>query len=189
MRIFVTRHGQTNWNAEERIQGQQDIELNETGIEQATVTRDSIKNEKIDLIICSPLKRARKTADIINEELNVSIIEDKRLMERFFGDSEGLTKNEIRNIAIDHPEIIDVWNYKRNVNYNGMETMQDFCNRIKEFLDDLKENYYDKTVLLVTHGGVFVPMYCFVSDSSVEELKDRKHLKSLKNCEIAQFET
>ena len=188
MKIFVTRHGQTNWNAEERIQGQQDIELNENGIEQAKMTSDSIKNEKIDLIICSPLKRARKTADIINEVLNVPVFEDKRLMERYFGKSEGLTKSEIREIAAVHPEIVDVWNYKRNVDYNGMETMQDFCKRIKEFLDELKEKYNDKTVLLVTHGGVFVPMNCFLSGILVENLIDRNSLKSLKNCEVAQFE-
>lgn len=54
MKILVTRNGQTDWNVEKRIQGRTDIELNKKGIEQAYKTKENLKNEKIDLIICSP---------------------------------------------------------------------------------------------------------------------------------------
>lgn len=67
MKFYVVRHGQTDWNAEGRIQGKTDIELNETGIEQARQLKELIKDYNIDLIISSPLKRTRKTAEIINE--------------------------------------------------------------------------------------------------------------------------
>ena len=66
MKIYVMRHGQTDWNLAGKAQGRTDIELNDTGIEQAKQTKKQIDNYKIDLIICSPLKRARKTAEIIN---------------------------------------------------------------------------------------------------------------------------
>ena len=63
MRILITRHGQTDWNLEHKVQGKADIDLNETGKKQAEETREKLWNEKIDLIICSPLKRAKQTAD------------------------------------------------------------------------------------------------------------------------------
>lgn len=59
MEILITRHGQTDWNLQRKLQGRADIELNQTGIEQAKIAKEELVNEKIDLIICSPLKRAR----------------------------------------------------------------------------------------------------------------------------------
>ena len=83
MRIYVTRHGQTEWNALGKLQGRKDIELNEVGREQAVKVRNKLKNEKIDIIISSTLKRAKETAKIINKEFNVDIIEDIRLIEKY----------------------------------------------------------------------------------------------------------
>ena len=72
MEIFITRHGQTEWNALGKVQGQTDIELNDIGRKQAEETGKLIGNENIDLIIASPLKRARETANIINKNINNS---------------------------------------------------------------------------------------------------------------------
>lgn len=187
MEIFVTRHGQTDWNALEKIQGQTDIELNDTGRKQAKETGKSIKNENINLIITSPLKRAKETAQIINENFNVTIIEDNRLMERKFGKSEGLTKSDIRKLKETNPTIDNVWNYNRNIDFNDMETMHNFCNRIYEFLDEIIRKYQDKNILLVTHGGVSVPIKCYFEKYPLENLVDRDSIKGLKNCEIAKF--
>ena len=82
MKLYVIRHGQTDWNVAGKCQGMTDIELNSTGIKQAEQARNEITNYKIDLIICSPLKRARKTAEIINEVTNCKIISDERIIER-----------------------------------------------------------------------------------------------------------
>lgn len=82
MKIIVIRHGQTYWNAFGKLQGQTDIELNDVGMQQAEKTGKLIKNENIDLIITSPLKRAKKTAELINKNFKVPIIEDNRLIER-----------------------------------------------------------------------------------------------------------
>ncbi len=187
MEFFFTRHGETDWNVEERIQGYKDIELNAEGIRQAEIARDSVRDEKYDLIISSPLKRARKTADIINQVLNLKIIEDARIMERGFGKSEGLTKAEIRKIAIEHPEIIDVWNYKRNVSYNDMESFQDFAKRVYEFLDETISRYNCERILIVSHGGVFIPMYLFFNHIQLETVTTTKNIPKLKNGEIYKF--
>lgn len=188
MKILITRHGQTDWNVLGKIQGQTDIELNDNGRQQAKETGELIKNENIDIIITSPLKRAKETAKIINENFNVTIIEDNRLMERNFGNSEGLTKDDRRKLKEINPEVNDVWNYNKNIDFNGMETMQDFCNRIYKFLDEIINKYRYKNILIVTHGGVYVPIKCYFMKYPLENLCDRDSVKGLKNCEITKFE-
>lgn len=188
MKILITRHGQTDWNVLGKIQGQTDIELNDNGRQQAKETGELIKNENIDIIITSPLKRAKETAKIINENFNVTIIEDNRLMERNFGKSEGLTKDDRRKLKEINPEVNDVWNYNKNIDFNGMETMQDFCNRIYKFLDGIINKYRYKNILIVTHGGVSVPIKCYFMKYPLENFCDRDAVKGLKNCEITKFE-
>ena len=68
MKNFITRHGQNEWNSLGRLQGRKDIELNEVGKEQAMKIGEKIKDEKINIIITSPLKRARETAEIIKAD-------------------------------------------------------------------------------------------------------------------------
>lgn len=187
MEILITRHGKTDWNVLGKIQGQTDIELNDVGRKQAEETGKLIKNENINLIITSPLKRAKETAQIINKNFNVTIIEDCRLMERKFGQSEGLTKNDIRQLKENNHEINDVWNYNKNIEFNGMEKMQDFCNRIYKFLDDVIKKYKEKNILLVTHGGVTVPIKYYFMNEPLDNFCDRDNIKGLKNCEIIKF--
>ena len=69
MKLLLTRHGQTDWNVAGRIQGMTDIELNETGIRQAEEVREKLLNENIDVIITSPLKRARQQKLLEKEEI------------------------------------------------------------------------------------------------------------------------
>ena len=105
MKIYVVRHGQTDWNFMNKLQGQTDIELNDIGREQARNAAELMKGKKVDLIISSPLKRARETANIINNNYNLSIIEDNRIMERYYGKSEGLTKLERQELKKINPEL------------------------------------------------------------------------------------
>ena len=74
--IYVTRHGQTDWNVQKRVMGRCDEPLNNNGINQAIETKNNLLNKDIDLIICSPLLRAKQTANIINEGRNISIVYD-----------------------------------------------------------------------------------------------------------------
>ena len=106
MEILLTRHGQTEWNLLKKVQGKADIELNETGIQQAETTRDSLKEERIDLIVCAPLKRAIQTAEIINQGRNIRMIID----ERDFGEFEGMSNTNFDFNAF--------WSYKQNLKYD-----------------------------------------------------------------------
>ena len=177
MHIYITRHGQTDWNVEHKVQGKADIELNEKGKEQAKETANKLLNKDIDLIICSPLKRAKQTADIINENRNIEIIYDDRISERDFGKLEGLKQEEF--------DFQGFWSYKNNYKYERAENIQEFFKRIYSFLDEIKEKYKGKNVLLVTHGGVSIPVNCYFN--GIPEDDDLLNLV-LKNCDYLEYE-
>lgn len=176
MKLYIVRHGQTNWNIERKVQGRVDIPLNSTGIKQAEETRDKLKDDKIDLILCSPLKRAIETAKIINLNRNVPIIYDNKIIERDFGEFEGLKKESF--------DFLGVWSYKKNLHFEKVENIKEFFDRIYLRLDEIKSEYQDKNILIVTHGGVSIPVDCYFNG-----IPDDDNLLSrcLKNCEVKSY--
>ena len=188
MKIIITRHGQTEWNRLGKLQGQTDICLNEVGKQQAEETANQIANEKIDLIITSTLTSAKETAEIINKRFNVPIVIDDRIKERNYGKSEGITLEERLELKRNYPIVEYVWNYNKNIDFNEIETMHDFCKRIYIALDDITEKYKDKNVLIVTHGGAYFPISCYFNKKPLEIIVDRTSVKGLQNCEFAKFE-
>ena len=91
MKIYSTRHGQTDYNLKDLIQGITDNELNQTGILQAYELAEKVSEKSdIDIIISSPMKRAYRTASIISEKNNLDIITDERLREWDYGRYEGM---------------------------------------------------------------------------------------------------
>ena len=177
MRVLYIRHGQTEWNVLNKLQGRADVSLNKNGIEQAYIAKEGLKNEQIDLIMCSPLKRAKETAEIINEDRKLPLLFDDRLMERDFGELEGMLISDL-----DYEE---VWSYKKNTKYIRAECMVDFFDRVYGFLDDIKPKYKDKSILLVAHGGVSIPVKCYFNG-----IPDTYTLQGLisPNCAIAKYE-
>ena len=178
MKILLVRHGQTDWNKEKKIMGRCDVSLNEEGLRQAEETSNNLVNERIDLIICSPLKRAEETAKVINKNRNIPIIFDERIIERDFGEFDGMS-------AIDLDRI-DLWDYYKNEKYQKAENIQDFFTRIYGFLNDIKEKYADKNILIVSHGGVSIPIACYFKEEIPKGSLIYAHL-ALKNCEVAIY--
>lgn len=155
--IYITRHGQTDWNVLKKVMGRCDEPLNNNGINQAKETKNNLLNTYIDLIICSPLLRAKQTAIIINEGRNIPIIYDERIIERDFGEFEGMQISDF--------DFNGYWNYYQNEQYQQAENIQLFFERIYNFLNDLIEKYSDKNVLIVAHGGVSIPVACFFNEN------------------------
>ena len=171
--IYFVRHGQTDWNVVGRIQGHADIELNEIGIKQAEELKEKFKDIKFDKVFCSPLKRARKTAQIIYDG---AIEIDERIKERYNGELEGKIKSEIKKF----PD----FNNPDNDEY-GIERINDFNGRIKLFLDEVMQKYKNKNVLVVTHAGVCIYVKCyFEGDPTENNFESYK----LKNGEILMYE-
>ncbi len=175
MKILVTRHGQTDWNVEKRIQGRTDIELNNKGIEQAYKTKENLKNGKIDLIICSPLKRAKQTADIINIDRNIPVIYDERLLEICYGENEGKLHNDF--------DYDGFWSIVNTHEYKDAENVNEFIKRVHNFLNDLK-NRKEENILIVTHNGV-----CRAINTYFNGIPEDKNIIELgiKNCEVVQY--
>lgn len=170
--IYIVRHGQTDWNVEGRYQGRIDIELNDKGIEQAIKLKEKLNNIKFDKVFSSSLKRALKTAQIItcNE-----IITDDRIIERCNGQLEGKLKSEIEvEIDFNNP----------NETRMGLENINDFRKRIKDFFEEISVKYRGKNILVVTHAGVSIYARCFFEGEPVDgNYSDLK----LKNCEILEY--
>lgn len=177
MNLYVIRHGKTDWNLESRMQGQTNTKLNELGIEQANRVRKIIEEKNIDLIISSPLDRAKQTAEIINKNMNKPIEYNEKIMERNFGILEGKIANEIKNLD-------DYFEYHKNEKIEKGEKIQDFVNRVFEGMKQIEENHQDKNVLVVTHGGVARAIdYYF---NGIPKEKDiGKSL--LSNCEVREY--
>ena len=178
MKIYYVRHGQTDWNLAERMQGGgSEKPLNETGIEQAKETKQELENVKYDVLICSPMHRAIQTAEIINKDRNVPIITDERIRERKLGELEG-------NKVTDETEK-KIWDYNLNYQIPNGESLHDFEKRILEFLDEIKQKYTDKTVLIVAHGGIakVLKMHLY----GMPESKNLSEI-GMKNCEIVETE-
>ena len=152
MNIFVVRHGQTEWNVIKKMQGSADIELNEKGLSQASDTADMLRDLAFDIIFCSPLKRAKQTAEIINDDRGLNIIFDERLRERNYGEFEGTSKS-----SFDYNEF---WSYQKNMKYEKAENVQDFFKRIYDFLDDITSKEYNN-ILIVCHAGVEKAIECY----------------------------
>ena len=178
--IYITRHGQTNWNVQKKVMGRCDEPLNETGLKQAEETKNNLSDTNIDLIICSPLTRAKQTAEIINKERNIPIIYDERIIERDFGEFEGM---ETKNF-----DFHGYWNYYKNEKYKKSENIQEFFKRVYDFLEDITKKFQGKNILIVAHGGISIPVECYFSENIPEgSLVDAGLV--LGNCQIRNYET
>jgi uncharacterized phosphatase len=152
MKIYALRHGQTDWNAADRIQGRTDIPLNEAGRKQAADAAAAISGG-VDAVVSSQLTRAVETAAIIAEAKGLSrddIIIDERLMERNFGDYEGKPVSSIDAFALRR--------YTDNLPIPNGESMRAVVGRVFECLDELLPSLEGKNVLLVAHGHVMRPI-------------------------------
>lgn len=175
MKLYIVRHGQTDGNVNKIMDGVRDIDLNENGIEQAKTTRDTLKNIDFDLVICSPLSRTKHTMEIININ-HTEVIFDCRIKERDCGEFTGKSFDSLdRNLY---------WNYFDKTCYEKAESMEHLFNRVYLFLDEIKEKYKDKTILLVTHEGITKVINCYFNgipeDGNLQTL-------GLKNCEVKEY--
>ena len=145
MKLYVVRHGETIWNAENRVQGVSDIPLTDKGRLDATLLKDLVKEINVDVVIASPLDRAIETAEILTDG-KLPINTDDRIKERDWGMNEGAN--------IDEVDRWDCWDVILNTKVQNIESIQDFMYRVSSFLEDIKVRYKDKKVLVVTHSAV-----------------------------------
>ena len=138
MKICLVRHGETDWNKLGRLQGSSDIPLNETGIMQASLAAQALKDKGYEIVITSPLTRAKQTAQIIADLNGLSLIEMDAFKERCFGDAEGLLKEEREQLYPDNK-------------FPNLESYQDLAARLRNGLTEVTNLPYEQ-VIIVAHG-------------------------------------
>ncbi len=170
MKLIFFRHGQTHFNKNKVVQGQEmDPPLNETGITQVEEAAKSLP-DGIDFILSSPLKRATQTADILNKKLNIRIELNDDLKEFRYGSLAGKPWSEIEAITGDK----DVHQKERDGVFDyrpfGGDSAEDLKERVEHFVSELKERYPDKTILITTHGGVIAAMHVLFPQKEKAEM-------------------
>ena len=144
MYIYVIRHGQTDWNVEHKLLSHTDIPLNDVGINQCKEAEKVVKNLDYNLVISSPKLRTRQTLEIVNTK-NIETIFDDRLVERDARSIEGIDVS-----TFDY----QAWWTLGKDEYKDSETIEECKTRVYELLDEIKEKYKDKNILIVTHNGI-----------------------------------
>ena len=160
MKLYIARHGETPWNVENRVSGRTDIPLTEVGLAQAKLLADSAVGKGIEVIIASPLLRARQTAQAVSAAIGVPVEIDERLIELDFGKFEGAprTDSDFQYIRAQFP-----------TRYPGGESAFQLAHRVYSALEDVKRKYDEKTVLLVCHGGVCRMVRSYFMDLTNDE--------------------
>ena len=151
MYIYVIRHGQTDWNKEKRLLSLKDLPLNDTGIEQCKEAEKLVKNLNYDLVISSPMTRTKQTAEIVNSK-KMPVIYDDRIIERNAKSLEGIEVSTFDYTAY--------WTVGKDKEFDS-ETIEECQERVYSFLDEIKEKYKGKNILLVTHNGICRMIYTY----------------------------
>ncbi len=159
MRLLVARHAPTEWNGQNRYQGQQDIALGVTGRKLATRLANRLAGERIDEIHSSDLRRAWETASAVSGTRRLPLRSDPRLRELHFGAWQGLTYDEIRQA---YPEALAAWEADAlEVAPPGGETLAQLASRVGAFLGGLTAAaIVERTVLVVAHQGPLQVLLC-----------------------------
>lgn len=176
MKLYVVRHGETVENANNCLVGRINSSLTEKGIEQAKKVREYFKDKKIDLIVSSPLDRCKQTSEIISDN-NIPIVYTKSLLGRDHGEFTGKPRNSIN--------FDEYWNYNKNIQYKKAESVKDLYDRIAKLMDDLKGEFTDKSIIIVTHSGVMRVLYYYFNgipeDGILSEI-------TIKNCDVFEYD-
>jgi probable phosphoglycerate mutase len=166
MRLYITRHGTTEWNIEKRLQGWGDSPLTEEGINRAVSLGESLADVDFDIIYTSPQKRAMETAKLIMGNKNTKIITHDGLKELRFGIWEGMELDEINE---KYPEEYYLYRNRPElyIPIDG-ESFKDLFNRVESFLEELKAVDY-KNVLIVTHGMTIKTLITIIKGLTLDE--------------------
>lgn len=139
--IYLVRHGQTDWNLFKRANGITETFLNQTGIKQAEIQAENLKDVSFDACFCSPQKRTQQTCEILYKG---QISFDDRLVEIICGEFEGVEETA---------KVMKQFWQAATIGDRGTEKIDDFMKRTFDFCDMVRDEYKGKNVLIVTHAA------------------------------------
>jgi len=170
MRLCLVRHGETAWNAEQRMQGHKDLPLSPEGLEQAEQAGRLFVGLKAAALYSSDLQRAWQTAQPIAAALGLPITRLAALRERNYGRCEGMIRHEV---AARYPDDATALR-ERTPDYvlSGGESLNQHRRRIEDCINALAEKHAGETVVVVTHGGVLDLIYRRATGTPIEKPRD-----------------
>ena len=166
--ILLARHGETDWNAERRVQGHTDRPLNGTGIAQARALAEELSADAIDAVYSSDLERAQQTAEVVADARGLPVETLPELRERDFGTWEGLTDEEVFERFPD----------ARSGPWGDAESRDELGARILEACKRIASRHPGGSVLVVTHGGPVRAMLTYCGADGVG---------AIANCQVARL--
>ncbi|ABX42269.1 histidine phosphatase family protein [Lachnoclostridium phytofermentans] len=170
MNIYFIRHGETDWNVENKIQGSNDIDLNENGINQALALGEKVKTQGLPIhkVYSSPQKRARKTAKILSEALQVDHIVKAGLEEMNLGRWEGFTWKEVKETD---SETFNIWHANRNTKETpDGESYEEVLSRSIAAIQSILKNE-SQDIAIVSHGAVIKCLLCYINKVPFDQMK------------------
>ncbi|MDE2292979.1 MAG: 2,3-diphosphoglycerate-dependent phosphoglycerate mutase [Elusimicrobia bacterium] len=172
-KLVLVRHGQSQWNLENRFTGWVDVPITELGAEEAHKAGRMLKDVRFDVAFTSALQRAQQTLDIILEETGqkgLPVVKDQALNERHYGDLQGLNKAETAKKFGD--EQVHIWRRSYDVRPPGGESLEDTAKRALPFFESriLPEVKAGKNVLVSAHGNSLRAIVMKLDDLSRDEV-------------------
>ncbi len=169
MRLYLTRHGETEWNVAKKLQGWENSPLTENGLKRAHQFKELVKDVEFDKIYTSDQKRAIDTANIIKNGRDIPVIELQELRELAFGSWEGQTLTEIKN---KDAKLFDIYlNSPLLYKPNRGESISDLFARTKLALSKI-ENKNDKNILIVSHGVTIRAIITILKNLTIDGFKE-----------------
>ncbi len=178
MNLYVMRHGITVYNEKGITQGRINNRLSRQGVIFTEKVAKELKGIPFDVIIVSPLMRTMQTANIINKEHKVKVIKDINLIEI----DQGIFTRRKKSSLSEEEQLIK---RKRSKNV-GMELYEECFNRTKNFVEEIKEKYNYKNILIVTHNIIATFIEDIINGEKINFNNDR-FLRNFKNAEVKKF--
>jgi broad specificity phosphatase PhoE len=180
--ILLARHGETDWNRDERFQGHADPPLNAAGREQAAALAEALATQPLTAVYTSPLRRAQETAEIVAASRGLAIEPVDGFREVDVGSWEGLTRAEIER---RYPEQFRRWLFEHEQGWEDGETYEEMGRRVVRAILRLAERHGDDSILAVTHGG---PIRAAIAASErITHAEARRRGPGIGNCFVAAF--
>lgn len=158
MLLYLLRHGETDWNVEQRIQGVSDTALNEVGVGQAEALGCALRGRPIACVYASPLMRARRTAEIVAQAVGAPLLEEAGIAELNQGELEG---EPFRRLPETHPDFMQMWrNHPARVRMPGGETLAELQERAWAVMERFLAAHEDEVIAAVSHNLAIIMILC-----------------------------
>jgi broad specificity phosphatase PhoE len=180
--LILARHGETDWNRENRFQGHADPPLNELGRQQSAELAMALAGEGIARVYTSPLRRAAETAEIVAGRLGTELEPVEALREIDVGSWSGLTRKEV---AERFPHDYALWLARAPHGYEGGETYEELAARVLPAVHGVAARHPGETLLVVTHGGPSRVVQAHAA--GIDYVEARRRETVLANCAMSRF--